>query len=216
MEQAMTLLQRARAIVVPWLRTGMYQAGTRDDAVAVAQDRMITWPNAITAIRLLGIPLFMYLVATRNAWLAALILAWSLAALDVADGYLARRLNQVSRIGAILDPVADRLMTVAVCVTLAMASVLPWWAAAAILGRDVLLALLLLSDLLRGGLSIQITRIGKLGSLALLFGIPGLLAARLDGTAAAMLLAAAVVLTAGGTAFYYISLVQYLRQRFTG
>ena len=80
----------------------------QDNEVAVSR-RVLTIPNVISVIRLAGVPLFLWLVLVPEAdgWALAVLFVSGLT--DYADGYLARRLNQTSRLGEILDPVADRL-----------------------------------------------------------------------------------------------------------
>src|SRR3954447_13320253 len=96
----------------------------RDDA-----DRSTVWtlPNAVSALRLLGVPVFLWLVLGPEADVLAVLLLMVSGFTDWLDGYLARRLNQTSKLGAILDPVADRLYILAVVIGLAVRDIIPWW-----------------------------------------------------------------------------------------
>jgi cardiolipin synthase len=97
-----------------------------------------TLANALTALRLLLAPLVMLLYVRGN--LLAALGAYALAALtDVLDGLMARLLDQHSRLGEILDPVADKLLAFCTLVALVAAGRLPAWLAALIIGRDVAL-----------------------------------------------------------------------------
>src|SRR5829696_1647782 len=110
--------------------------GGRNDA---RRSAVWTLPNAVSALRLLGVPLFLWLVLGPEADVLALLLLMFSGFTDWLDGYLARRLNQASRLGEILDPVADRLYILAVVIGLAVREIIPWWVAVILPLRDVLL-----------------------------------------------------------------------------
>ena len=95
-------------------------------------------PNLLTAARLLAAPYILYLLWTGEYWIA---LVWfSIASFtDVLDGFLARRLRIVSKIGALLDPVADKVLLSGSFLTLGLKGVIPWWLMAIVLGRDLLI-----------------------------------------------------------------------------
>src|SRR5690606_15686617 len=101
--------------------------------------RVVTLPNAISMLRLLGVPLFLWLVLVREADVAAFVLLMISGVTDWLDGYLARRLDQRSRVGELLDPVADRLYIFAVVIALALRDFVPWWLAVVLPLRDVML-----------------------------------------------------------------------------
>src|SRR6476619_7012311 len=117
-------------------------AGARSGQPQVHHDTVFTIPNLVTVVRFLGVPLFIWLVLGGQRYgYAALVLA-IMGSTDWVDGYIARRFNQMSNLGRILDPIADRLSLIAVAVTLVIAGVLEWWYLAALLVPDaVLLAL---------------------------------------------------------------------------
>ena len=103
-------------------------------------DRVLTVPNALSALRLALIPVFVYvlLFAHANGWAVAILMFSGFS--DWADGKIARTLNQSSRLGVLLDPAVDRLYMVAVPVVMALDGIVPWWFVATLLVRDGLLA----------------------------------------------------------------------------
>jgi hypothetical protein len=90
-------------------------------------DRVLTVPNLLSAIRLLLIPVFIYVLLSAHAYGWAVAILMFSGASDWADGKIARTLNQSSRLGVLLDPAVDRLYMVAVPVVLALAGIVPWW-----------------------------------------------------------------------------------------
>src|SRR6185312_8303611 len=100
--------------------------------------RILTIPNILSLIRLALVPVFLVLVIAGHDRLALLTLIVC-SATDYLDGVLARRLNQVTRLGQLLDPAADRLFIFATVVGLAVRGIVPWWFVALVVGRDVML-----------------------------------------------------------------------------
>src|SRR3954464_5586341 len=113
------------------------------------RDRVLTIPNVLSAIRLVLVPVFLYLLLVTHAYgLAVAILMFS-GFSDWADGKIARLVaNQSSRLGELLDPLVDRIYMVAVPVAMAIDGIVPWWIVLTLVGRDVVLALTL--PVLRG------------------------------------------------------------------
>jgi cardiolipin synthase (CMP-forming) len=105
--------------------------------------RIWTIPNLVSFARLLGVPLFLYLILVIHADIAAVIVLVLGGGSDWIDGYLARRLHQVSRLGELMDPLADRLYIFGTLLAFAVRGVIPWWFLIAIVGRDVVLTLCL-------------------------------------------------------------------------
>lgn len=144
----------------------------RVQETAVQTDRVLTIPNVLTILRLLAIPLFLWLMLGPEAdgW-AALVLVLS-AFTDWLDGYLARRMGTISRIGQLLDPLADRLYILATLFALLWRELLPWWVPAVIIGRDLFLALLL-SRLKRYGIvGLPVHFVGKAATFNLMIAFP--------------------------------------------
>lgn len=159
----------------------MTQAGPTDNSERL-RDRVWTIPNVISFLRLaVLLPVVVWLLLTDRMWWALIALV-ALSASDWIDGYLARRLGQVSLLGTRLDPVADRVAIVVVGLALAMAGVLPWWVIIVIASVDVVL-LILAATWFRGSPDLPVSRIGKWRTAALLAALPLLIVAEATGVA---------------------------------
>jgi cardiolipin synthase (CMP-forming) len=147
-------------------------------------NRVLTLPNLLSAIRLAGVPLFLWLVLgpEEDGW--ALVLLMVSGITDFLDGWLARRLNQTSVVGQILDPVADRLYILAVVVGLALRDVIPWWAAVSLPLRDLLMWGLVPLLRTRGYSALPVHFLGKAATFNLLYAFPLLLLGDGDGVVA--------------------------------
>ena len=134
-------------------------------------DAVLTVPNVLSFVRLLGIPAFCWLILANHDVLAVVLLM-VFGITDWFDGYLARTLKQRSPLGAKLDPVADRLYILAAVVVLTVRGIVPWWFVVILLARDVMLALLV--PLLRrhGMVALPVNNVGKLGTMLLLLAFP--------------------------------------------
>jgi cardiolipin synthase len=165
---------------------GKVQAVVADD-VARDDARVWTVPNALSFLRLLGVPLFLWLVLGPEAdgWALAVLAASGIT--DYLDGYLARRLDQTSQLGQVLDPVADRLYILAVVIGLALRDIVPWWFAIVLPLRDVLLWGLVPILRTRGYSALPVHFLGKAATFNLLYAFPLLLLG--DGTGSAATLA---------------------------
>ncbi|NJP33994.1 CDP-alcohol phosphatidyltransferase family protein [Micromonospora thermarum] len=108
-------------------------------ASADSGDQILTLPNLISFIRLLGVPLFLYLLLVPRADVAAIVVLAVGGTTDWVDGWIARRLGQVSRLGELLDPLADRLYILATLLAFTAREVVPWQFTVALLAREVLL-----------------------------------------------------------------------------
>lgn len=143
-----------------------------------------TVPNMLSMLRLAGVPVFLWLVLGPEAdgWALALLMASGFT--DYLDGYLARRLDQRSLVGEILDPVADRLYILAVVVGLALRDVIPWWLAVSLPLRDALMWGLVPLLRTRGYSSLPVHFLGKAATFCLLYAFPLLLLGDGTGTVA--------------------------------
>jgi cardiolipin synthase (CMP-forming) len=152
--------------------------------------RVVTVPNAISFARLLGVPLFLYLFLGAHAEVAAIVVLAVGGTSDWVDGYAARRLNQVSRLGELLDPLADRLYILATLIAFTVREVVPWWFTGALLLREavVLAALAVLRRY--GYVGLPVHYLGKTATFILLFAFPVLLLA--DSVSAAEDVAGAI------------------------
>jgi cardiolipin synthase len=158
-----------------------YLVEEQDETVAVSH-RVLTIPNVISIIRLAGVPLFLWLVLVPEAdgWALAVLFVSGLS--DYADGYLARRLDQASKVGEILDPVADRLYILSTVIGLAARGIIPWWVAALLPARDAFLWCLVPFLRTRGYSSLPVHFLGKAATANLLYAFPLLLLGDAAGT----------------------------------
>ena len=148
---------------------------------------MLTIPNALTFLRFLGIPVFIYLALRKEAdgW-AILVLAIG-GATDYFDGKLARALNQESKFGEIADPTIDRLYIAATLVVLYIRDAIPLWLILVLVVRDLFMAGVALALQVKGFQPLKVTYLGKAATFNLLYAFPFLLLALSDtwyGTAA--------------------------------
>jgi cardiolipin synthase len=173
--------------------------------------RVATVPNLISAIRILLIPLFVALIVDPDTTAAGLIVFGVVVATDWVDGLVARRTGQVSELGKVLDPVADRLAIAAGLIALAIRGVFPWWAAALILVRDVAVFIVGVAVLWRSDVRIEVRWIGKIATFSLMTAIPfvswGALGLPLAEAATVIGWAAFAV----GIVEYYVAASVYLR-----
>jgi cardiolipin synthase len=136
------------------------------------EDRILTIPNAITIARLLCLPVFLWLLFGRDNRAAAAILLAVLGATDFLDGYLARHLHQTSKLGKILDPVADRILFFVAIGAVLIDGAVPVFYAWAILIREILIAGATLILAALGARRIDVTWWGKAGTFANMFAFP--------------------------------------------
>jgi cardiolipin synthase len=177
-----------------------------------AMDRKLTIPNALSVLRLLGVPLFLWLLLGPHADVAALIVLALAGFTDWLDGVLARALNQTSRFGALLDPAADRLYILTTLIGLVLRHIIPWWLAAAIVIRDLVL-LATLPGLRKRGLSaLPVHYLGKAATFALLYAFPLLLLGAYHGPVADVAKPIAWAFTLWGVGLYIWAGVVYLIQ----
>jgi cardiolipin synthase len=183
-----------------------------DTGEADRADRIVTVPNALSVIRLLGVPLFLWLLLGPHAD------GWALGVLavsgftDWADGVLARKLNQISRAGALLDPLADRLYILATLLGLVLRHVIPLWLALIIVGRDAVLAGALAVLRRRGYGPPAVHYLGKAATFCLLYAFPLLLVGTYHGTVPDIARPVAWAFTIWGTSLYVWAGVVYLKQ----
>ncbi len=150
-----------------------------------ATRRIWTIPNVISFARLAGVPLFLYLLLVARADVAAVVVLAVGGTSDWIDGYVARRLRQVSRLGELLDPLADRLYILATLVGFTLREVVPWQLTAALLAREAVMGGVLLVLRRHGHGPPQVHYVGKTATFMLLAAFPTLLlAAAVDGAAA--------------------------------
>ena len=157
-----------------------------DDSTRSGIGRVWTVPNVLSMLRLAGVPVFLWLVLGPEADGWALALLAVMGVTDFLDGWLARRLGQTSKVGEVLDPVADRLYILAVVVALALREVIPWWVALSLPLRDLLLWGLVPLLRTRGYSALPVHFLGKVATFNLLYAFPLLLLGDGEGTVATL------------------------------
>jgi cardiolipin synthase len=175
-------------------------------------DRVLTVPNALSVLRLLGVPLFLWLLLGPEADGWAVIVLMVAGLTDWADGKLARALGQGSKLGALLDPAADRLYIVATLVAFVIRDVVPLWVVAVLVGRELVLGVVLLLLHRAGWPPLQVHYLGKAATFLLLYAFPLLLLADGDGPLATVARPFAYALTIWGVALYLLAGVLYVVQ----
>ncbi len=174
-----------------------------------ASNRILTIPNLVSFIRLLGVGVFWWALLVQDdvglsAWLIFAI-GWT----DWIDGYLARKLNQVSELGKILDPVADRLMIVSAVFGGLIVGVVPLLIGVPLLLREVIMAFLTLRLAARGGGTLPVRRWGKLATFSLYGAIPAFYLSAAGFLETVMLLLG-WVFGVIGLVLYYLVMFQYI------
>jgi cardiolipin synthase (CMP-forming) len=148
-----------------------------DPVAAERADAILTIPNVISLIRLCCLPLFLYLLFGRENRAAAAGLLAILGCTDWVDGYIARHYNQVSELGKILDPVADRLLFFVAAGGILIDGSIPTWFAVTVLVREAVVAIATLVLAALGARRIDVTWYGKAGTFGLMVAFPLFLAA---------------------------------------
>ncbi|MDP9981431.1 cardiolipin synthase [Pseudarthrobacter oxydans] len=183
-------------------------AGSRPGQPQIHHDRVFTIPNVLTVVRFLGVPLFIWLVlGVQEYGYAALVLA-IMGSTDWVDGYVARRYDQMSNLGRVMDPIADRLSLIAVAVTLVIAGVVEWWYLAALLIPDAILLALSLYYF-HGHPDLPVSRIGKIRTALLLVGTPLLVLSKLPIPGTEVYLTAAWIFLGLGLVGHWIAGYNY-------
>jgi cardiolipin synthase (CMP-forming) len=174
--------------------------------------RVLTLPNLISFARLLGVPLFLYLFLVVQHDIAALVVLAVGGTSDWLDGWVARRLGQVSRLGELLDPVADRLYILATLLAFTVGEIVPWQFTAALLAREAVL-LVALGVLRRHGHGPPpVHYLGKTATFVLLAAFPVLLLAAAVPATAAWAGAVGWALAWWGLVLYWLAGALYLVQ----
>ncbi|MDQ2699510.1 MAG: CDP-alcohol phosphatidyltransferase family protein [Actinomycetota bacterium] len=141
------------------------------ERVGELSSRILTVPNVLSFARLLLVPVFLVLIIAGHDGWALLVLIFSSIS-DFFDGLIARKFNQQSRLGQLLDPAADRLFIFAALIGLCVRGIIPWWLLAIIVGRDVMLGVLGLVLANHGYGPLPVHHLGKVGTLCLFYALP--------------------------------------------
>lgn len=143
-------------------------------------DRVLTVPNLVSFLRVLLVPVFWWVLLGRDDIRGAAALMLVIGTTDWIDGYLARRLRQVSKLGKVLDPVADRLMIASAVVGGLIADVLPAVIVWPLIAREILMGLVTLYLVSRGAGSLDVRYLGKFATFILYGAIPAFYLAAAD------------------------------------
>jgi cardiolipin synthase len=185
-----------------------------DTTDAVTTHRVLTVPNVLSSLRLVGVPVFLWLILSeRDGW-ALLVLMLS-GVTDYLDGKIARRFGLVSRLGQLLDPLADRLYILTTLLGLAWRNIIPWWLVVVLLARELLLVGLLGVLKRHGYLALPVHFVGKAATFCLLYAFPLLLLADGTGTVAAVARAVGWGFAWWGVGLYWVAGVMYVVQTVT-
>jgi CDP-diacylglycerol--glycerol-3-phosphate 3-phosphatidyltransferase len=177
-----------------------------------AHDRLFTVPNALSAIRLALIPVFIYLLLVKHADALAVAILMFAGASDWADGKIARLMDQSSRLGEYLDPAVDRLYMLTTPIAFGLRGIVPWWIIAILLVRDVLLALEMPLLRTRGITVLPVIYVGKAATFALMSAFPLVLLGQGDASWNRVVLACGWAFLIWGLYMYLWSFIVYAVQ----
>ena len=175
--------------------------------------RVWTIPNILSMVRLVLVPVFLYLLLATTAygWAVGILMFSGFS--DWADGKIARLVpNQSSRLGELLDPLVDRIYMLAVPIGLGLAGIVPWWVVGILVGRDAVLAATLPVVRSRGITALPVTYIGKAATFALMSGFPLVLLGQWDALWSRVIGACGWAFLIWGIGMYLWSAVLYLLQ----
>ncbi len=179
-------------------------------------DRVLTIPNGISAARLAGVPVFLWLVlgprtAAADYWAVGLLIAAGLS--DWLDGKIARALNQTSRLGQLLDPAADRLYIAATIIALAVRGIIPWWLVVVLALREITVGGALAVLRRRAGFgTLQVSFVGKGATACLLYAFPLLFLGDHPGWGGTLARVLGWSFATWGTVLYWWAAMLYLVQ----
>ena len=176
------------------------------------EDRIVTIPNALSALRLALIPVFLWLVLGEQADLAGVAVLTVSGITDWADGAIARRTGQSTRLGRLLDPLVDRLTIAATLIGLALRDLVPWWLVGLLAARELLLLALVPALRRRGLVALPVHDLGKAATFALYWGFPFVLVGAGTADWEQVLGALGWAFVIWGTALYWYAALLYLDQ----
>jgi cardiolipin synthase len=177
----------------------------------VVSDRVLTLPNVLSVLRLVGVPVFLWAILSEHDVIALLTLMVS-GVSDYLDGKIARRFGLVSRLGQMLDPLADRLYIATTLFGLAWRDVIPWWLVGLLVGREVLLAAVLWWLRRYGQVGLPVHFVGKAATFNLLYAFPLLLLGEGQSAFAQWALPVGWAFAWWGTVLYWVAGLMYIVQ----
>ncbi len=170
---------------------------------------VVNIPNLLSFLRIALVPVFLWLLL-NEMFLWAIFVLMVAGITDFLDGFLARKLNQMTKLGKVLDPVADRLYIFATLLALSVTGNIPWWLAALVIARDVLMLISLPALASLGYATLPVHFLGKASTFALLYSFPLLLMGKIFVEAQFILLPLAWAFALWGVALYWWSGFVYL------
>ncbi|MCD9152871.1 CDP-alcohol phosphatidyltransferase family protein [Aeromicrobium duanguangcaii] len=182
------------------------------DSQPSLKDELFTIPNLLSAIRIVLVPVFLWLVLVPERDVLAIGVLVVSGITDYLDGKIARATGRTTRLGAILDPVADRLYILAVVVGLGLRDIIPWWLAVILPLRDVVLFSLVPFLRTRGFSALPVHFLGKAATAGLLYAFPLLLLGDGDGAVANLARVFGWAFTVWGVALYWWAGILYAVQ----
>jgi cardiolipin synthase len=174
-------------------------------------DRVLTAPNVLSMVRLVVVPIFLWLILSHQDGWAVVVLALS-GVTDYFDGKIARKYNLVSRVGQLLDPLADRLYILSTLLGLAWREIIPWWLVAILISREVFGTALLIVVRHYGYRALPVHFIGKAATFNLLYAFPLVLLGQGSSVLATAALAIGWAFAWWGAALYWVAGVMYAVQ----
>ncbi len=173
--------------------------------------RVLTLPNVLSALRLLLVPVFLWAILTERDALALVLLALS-GITDWLDGKIARRYGLISRVGQLLDPVADRLFIVSTLLGLAWREIIPWWLVGLLFAREVFMGVVVLVAKRHGWVGLPVHFAGKAATFNLLYAFPLLLLADGESTVSRIAEPVGWAFAWWGTGLYWLAGILYAVQ----
>ena len=137
-----------------------------------ASNKIFTVPNGLSFLRLLGVPIFFWLITSRHSFGLAVVVLFASGFTDWLDGHLARKLDQQTTFGAMLDPLVDRMYIVAALVALAATHIIPLWVVLVLIARDVYMFIALFILKQYGHSAFPVHFVGKAATMNLLYALP--------------------------------------------
>jgi cardiolipin synthase len=177
----------------------------------VVGTQVVTLPNVLSFLRLVGVPVFLWLILTgHDGWALTVLAASGIS--DYLDGKIARHYGLVSRIGQLLDPLADRLYILSTLLGLAYRDIIPWWLVGILVAREVFGSVLLLIVRRYGYVGLPVHFIGKAATFNLLYAFPFLLLAEVSDSLAVVARPVGWAFVWWGTGLYWVAGVMYAVQ----
>ena len=176
-----------------------------------ASDRVWTLPNVLSMARLVGVPIFLWLILSRHDGWALVVLTLS-GVSDYLDGKIARHYDLISSVGQLLDPLADRLYILSTLLGLAWREIIPWWLVVILVSREVFGTALLMVVRHYGYRALPVHFIGKAATFDLLYAFPLILLGQGDSLFATVALPVGWAFVWWGTVLYWVAGIMYAVQ----